>query len=182
MAIDLIFLFVAIGAILKGLHRGLIVAIFSFLALIVGLAAAIKFSAILAESLRSTFHPNSRWVLLFSFILIFAVVVYLVHRVAEWMETLIDLAFLGWLSRLAAALLYFALYAAIYSVLLFYGSRSGIVSQHQIHTSRLYPYIEPWGPTILNTLGKLAPFFRNLFGELSTLFDNSRPVPLSNPA
>jgi membrane protein required for colicin V production len=46
MILDLVFAVLIILAIIKGYQRGLIVGIFSLIAIIIGLAAAIKLSAV----------------------------------------------------------------------------------------------------------------------------------------
>ena len=48
MAIDIIFLVLLAMAAFKGFRRGFIVAIFSLLAIVIGLAAAIKFSVLVS--------------------------------------------------------------------------------------------------------------------------------------
>ena len=49
MIIDLIFAVVIVLAIFKGYQRGLIVGLFSLVAVIIGLAAAMKLSAVVAK-------------------------------------------------------------------------------------------------------------------------------------
>jgi membrane protein required for colicin V production len=48
MVIDAIFIVLMILAVIKGFRNGLIVAVFSFLGIIIGLAAAMKFSTVVA--------------------------------------------------------------------------------------------------------------------------------------
>jgi len=51
MLIDLIFALLLVMAIIKGYQKGFIVAFFSIIAFIIGLAAALKLSAVVAEYL-----------------------------------------------------------------------------------------------------------------------------------
>ena len=60
MMLDGIFLILLIIAIIKGYSRGLIVALFSFLAIIIGLVAAIKLSAVVAAYLENNAHLNGK--------------------------------------------------------------------------------------------------------------------------
>jgi membrane protein required for colicin V production len=48
MIIDIIFLLLMIFAVMKGMRNGFVVAVFSFLGIIIGLAAAMKFSTVVA--------------------------------------------------------------------------------------------------------------------------------------
>ncbi len=49
MFLDLVLVVILILAVIKGYQRGLIVGIFSFIAIIIGLAAAIKLSTVVAD-------------------------------------------------------------------------------------------------------------------------------------
>ena len=61
MIIDIVLLILTIGAIVKGLQRGLVVAVFSLIAWIVGLAAAMKLSAVVADRLKDSVNLSARW-------------------------------------------------------------------------------------------------------------------------
>jgi membrane protein required for colicin V production len=170
MAIDIIFLILMLIAVVKGLQRGLIVAIFSVLACIIGLAAAIKLSAVVAVYLKSSTQWHSKWLPIIAFILVFLAVVLLVRWIANLIETAINFAFMEWLNKLGGAILYVALYTAVFSIILFYGSRSHIISTDAIASSRVYKLIEPLGPAVVNDVGKIIPVFRNMFTALEDFF------------
>ena len=78
MIIDIGFLVVMIFAIFKGLRKGFILGIFSLLAFIIGLAAALKLSAVVAAYLQKDVVTASRWLPVFAFLLVFIVVILLV--------------------------------------------------------------------------------------------------------
>jgi len=170
LAIDIVFIILMLFAVFKGLQRGLIVAIFSVLACIIGLAAAIKLSALVAAYLQSGAHLHSKWLPILSFIIVFACVVLLVRWLANLLQKAIDFVFLEWLNKLGGVILYVALFLAVYSVILFYGAKSNIISRHAIAASRSYAFVEPWGPYAINGVGKIIPFFRDMFTTLEDFF------------
>ena len=172
MGIDILFIVLVIMAVFKGLKRGLILAVFSFASCILGLAAAIKLSAIVAVHLKDAVHVSEKWLPILAFLLVFVVVVFLVQRIAKLLEKFIDFVWMEWLNKLGGVILYTALYLAVFSVLLFYGSRSCILSGPMIASSKAYPLIEPWGPSVINELSKIIPFFRDMFVQLETFFGN----------
>lgn len=51
MFLDLIFFMLLLTGIIKGYRKGLIIALFSIIAFIAGIAAALKFSAVASEKL-----------------------------------------------------------------------------------------------------------------------------------
>ena len=61
MLIDTIVFGLLLFAIYKGYKRGLIIAVFSFVAFVVGIAAAVKFSAIVAGWLGTQVSAGAQW-------------------------------------------------------------------------------------------------------------------------
>jgi membrane protein required for colicin V production len=44
-----------------------------------------------------------------------------------------------------------------------------------------YSYIQPWGPKLMEGLGKIIPIFKGMFEELEDFFDSvSKHVPPAN--
>jgi len=162
-------------ALWKGYSRGFIVAIFSFLAILIGLAAAIKLSVVAAGLLRSTTNINTDWLPFISFAIVMILVIILVRWIANILQKSIELAMLGWLNRFAGIALYIALYMMVYSIILFYGTRMGIIKDITIRTSVTYAVIEPWGPKAVDFLGDVIPVFKNMFNELEKFFGKVTP-------
>jgi membrane protein required for colicin V production len=170
MTIDIIFLILLVMAIFKGVQRGLIVAIFSLLALMAGLAAAIKLSAAAADYLRQNTHVPSKWLPVLAFLLVFIAVILLVRWAASLIKAAVGFALLGWADKLGGAILYASIYITIYSVLLFYATNLHVISPKAIASSITYTFIEPWGPIVINSIGKVIPFFKNMFSDLENFF------------
>ena len=172
MVLDIILLiFLVIGAV-KGLQRGFIVGIFSIIAIIIGLAAAMKLSAVAAAYLDGSINISARWLPVISFILVFLVVVILVRIGANLIQKTVEVAFLGWANRLAGALLYVLLYTIVFSVLLFFAEQLQIVKQETIAESTTYRWVKPFGPFIIDGIGVAVPFFRDMFDGLKAFFEN----------
>ncbi|MEO6705918.1 MAG: CvpA family protein, partial [Ginsengibacter sp.] len=79
MVIDFSFLIVFIIAVFKGFRKGLIVGIFSFTAFIIGLAAALKLSAVVASRFESSVGMMAKWLPVISFAIVFIIFVLLVN-------------------------------------------------------------------------------------------------------
>jgi membrane protein required for colicin V production len=171
MVIDIIFLVFVLAAILKGLQRGLIIAVFSFIACIAGLAAAIKLSAIVAGHLeRDTHIIPAKWLPVLAFLLVFIGVALLIRWLADLLSNAINFVLLGWLNKIGGVAFYLALYIAIFSILLFYGTRSHFIPFRMITSSKVYDHVEPWGPTLINEFALVFPFFKDMFVQLSAFF------------
>ena len=172
MMIDLIFLVLMLIAIIRGLRRGLIVAVFSFLGIVIGLAAAMKLSATVADLLRDSIRVSARWLPILSFIIVFIGVVLLIRLLANLIEASLDMAMLGWVNKIGGMVLYLIIFTAVYSVFLFYGTSAHILSPHAINASVTYPYIKPWGPAVVNGFGKIIPLFKDMFTKLEDFFSH----------
>ena len=172
MLIDIIFIFLLALALWKGFSKGFIVALFSVIALFVGLAAAMKLSAVAAELLKDTMQVSAKWLAFLSFFLVFLLAVFLVRLGAAAVEKMVEMMMLGWLNRLAGILLYAVMYTIILSVIVFYLEKVGILGPPSLAGSKTYPFIRPWGPAAINGIGVIFPFFKNMFLELGNFFDS----------
>ena len=79
MIIDIICIILLVLAVIKGFQRGLIVGVFSLLAVIIGLAAAIKLSAVVASHIGEAVKISDRWLPVLSFAVVFIAVVLLIR-------------------------------------------------------------------------------------------------------
>jgi membrane protein required for colicin V production len=119
MSIDIFFYLVMIIAVFKGFSKGLIVGVFSFLAFIIGLAAALKLSTLVAGYVENSTGVSGRWLPVLSFIIVFMLVVLAVNIGARIIKKTISFAMLGWADKIGGIMLYMVIYIMIYSILLF---------------------------------------------------------------
>ena len=171
MFIDIICLLLLIWAVFKGLRNGLVVAVFSFLAFVIGLAAALKLSTIAAAYIGSNTNISQRWLPFIAFAAVFLIVVLLVRLGAKAIEGLLTMAMLGWANRLGGVILYALIYLFIFSVILFYAAQLHLLKPETLQASVTYPYLQPLGPKIINALSYVIPWFKNMFDELGRFFE-----------
>lgn len=172
MAIDVMFAIIMAFAIYRGFTRGLIVAVFSLVAFILGMAAALKLSAVLAGYLQ-THGMEGRWWPVVCFLAIFLAVVILVRLGAMALEKVVQWSMLGWLNRLGGFILYALLYTVVFSVLLWLANQVYWLSPEVKLQSFVYPYIAPVGPKVIDNMGRIIPVFRDVFGELELFFEQA---------
>ena len=157
-------------AIVRGWRKGLILAVFSLVCGLIGLAAAVKLSAILALHMKSDLHVTSRWLPLIAFILIFLMVVVIISWAGRLIEKLVKWVLLEWLNKLGGILLFLVLYLAFYSIILFYGTEMGIISKHTVSVSRFYHLLAPFGPAVIRFITRFIPFGQDMFTALEGFF------------
>jgi membrane protein required for colicin V production len=171
MMIDIIAGILVIMAIIKGLRRGLIVAVFSIIAFIIGIAAAMKLSVVVAQYLKDSVNISAQWWPVISFLLVFIVVVVLIRLLANLIEKAVEWTLLGWVNKLGGVLLYVLMYLISFSVLLFFAEQLHLIGKAAIGSSVTYQVIRPWGPWAIDTIGSVIPLFKDMFGQLEQFFD-----------
>jgi membrane protein required for colicin V production len=170
MFLDILFLIILVLGCIKGLRRGLIVGLFSFIAVIVGLAAAMKLSTVAADYIGTAVKVSDRWLPVISFIVVFILIVLLIRLGANLLQKAVEAVMLGWVNRIGGMILYAAIYILVYSVILFYAEQVHIIQPETIEKSVTYSFVQPLGPWFINGIATVLPFFRDMFSELSQFF------------
>lgn len=175
MIIDILVLIFLVMAVIKGLRRGLIVAVFSIFAFIAGIAAAMKLSVVVAGYLKDSVNISAKWLPFISFAVVFIGVVLLVRWAASLLESTVEMAMMGWANKIGGIILYAILYMFTLSVILFFVQKVKLINDETIVNSITWSWLQPLGPWVIDGFGKLIPAFRDMFTELSNFFDRLAP-------
>jgi membrane protein required for colicin V production len=46
----------------------------------------------------------------------------------------------------------------------------GLLKNNVVQASVTFPFLQPLGPKIINSIGKILPFFKNMFVQLEMFF------------
>lgn len=171
MWIDIIFLFLIVVAAVKGIRKGMIMAVFTFTGWFIGIAAALKLSVFVASYLRHHTNIGIKWLPLLAFLLVFVASVLLVQFAGKAMEGVLNISMLGWVNRIGGILMYTAIYTLAFSVVLFYLEKMNLISAKMIKESRAYDMIGGLGPSVIEVVGSVIPVFKNMFHELEQFFE-----------
>jgi membrane protein required for colicin V production len=172
MFIDTVALVLLVISVFKGFTKGFIVALFSFLAFIIGLAAALKLSTLAAGYIGNAVNISQRWLPVIAFLVVFLIVALAIRLGAKMLEGVVKLAMLGWLNRLGGIIFYILIYFFIFSILLFYAQQLHVLKSETIEASVSYPWIQPIAPKIMSIMGAVMPFFKDMFDQLLQFFQN----------
>lgn len=173
MIIDIVVILLALFATIRGLRMGLIVGICSYLALIVGLAAGIKLSAVVANLIGTEANITGKWMPFVCFLIIFALVALLVRLLSSWVQKLSEKLSLGIVNRIGGVLFFVLIYLSAIAILLFYVNQLQLLPQRQVEKSVTFPYIKLLGTYAVDALGNIIPTFKNMFKELELFFETA---------
>lgn len=167
---DLLYFIVLVLAAWNGYKKGLVLGIFSLVAVVIGLAAAMKLSVVVATYVDRAVKISEEWLPIISFLVVFILVIILIRLGAKAIEKGLQFAMLGWLNKLGGILLFAVIYTIVFSILLFYAEQVGLASPEKLKSSLTYSFVQPWGPKVINGLGEIIPWFKDMFEELKDFF------------
>ena len=183
MLIDLAYLLLIIVAAIKGFRQGLIIGIFSLLGFIIGLAAALKLSAVVADYLGASTGIGEKWLPLLSFVLVFVIVVVIIQLGARMLDSTAETLMLGPANKFGGMLLNMIIQTIIFSVVLFFVVQMKWLGEDSVAGSKVYPWVEPVGPWVIDGLGKVIPVFKDLFVDLQEFFEGvAEKIPDKHPS
>jgi membrane protein required for colicin V production len=173
MGIDIVFAIILVIAVYKGYSRGLIVAVFSFIGVTVGLAGALKLTNVTVFYAQQHWGMHTRWLPVLCFAVLFLGIILLIRLLATLLQGLVEVAMMGWLNKLGGIILYSAIFIIVYSILLWIANQLYWLSPETKLKSVVYPYIEHLGPAVIDGLGRIIPIFKGLFSDLQSFFDHA---------
>lgn len=116
--IDAILIIPLLWAAYKGFRKGLIIEVFSLLALFAGIYGGIHFSDFAADLLRDSFNLKEQYLPALSFALTFIGVIVLVYFLGKMVEKVINMAAMKPLNKIAGAAFSLLKYGLILSIIL----------------------------------------------------------------
>lgn len=175
MVLDIIGIALVILFFIRGYMKGIIVAVFSVLAILLGVVCSLKLSEKLATWLLEKGFMSAGWAQLISYVLLFIVVVILVRLIAKAFETSAKAMMMGWVNSSIGGFLYAFMAAIIWSSFVWLATEMHLFSEETIAASKTYQYVAPLAPWVFEKIGNLWPMAKDIFANLQTFFDNVKP-------
>ncbi len=148
--------------IINGFRKGFIISLASLAALILGIYLDVHFSNFIQAMLQDNFHPSRTWLPILSFTVTFLIVAILVLIVAKVMEKIIDVVGLGFINKIAGALLGLAKGVVFASIILFIlysvDKKKSWITEEDRKGSFTMNKIEQVFPEIISDLGSSIHF------------------------
>lgn len=168
MTIDVIYIICLLVFMIRGYSKGIVVALFSMVAIVLGVTGALKLSQSVSALL---FTEGGRWAPLVSYIIVFLLIVWLVKLGAMFVQRMMEAVTLGWLNRLSGALIYGFLVSFVFSSLLWLLNQMDLIRPETKESSLAYSFVEPLAPKVFLLIGHVLPFAKHIFDDLSLFFE-----------
>lgn len=174
MVIDILFVvFLGVGF-WWGFTKGIIYSIFSLIGYFLGIVGALKFSYMAASFVKKQLNPDPKMTAVFSFILVFVVVVVLVRLIAWALENILQSFSLNFPNKIIGGAIHGAIGIYVLCVLLWFMNKWGALPETQRSSSHVYPYIDDMAPTVIDYSGKVVPVFKDAFHNFEDLLDDKK--------
>jgi len=157
--LDIILLIPVLWGAYKGFSKGLIVAVASLLALLLGVYGALHFSQFTGDYLQNNWNVDVHYLPLIAFALTFVGIVILIHFSAKLLDKLVKAIALGWLNMIAGVFFGILKSVFILSIIIFLinkiDTKSQMINKKDKVASLLYQPVEKVAPVIFPTLDNL---------------------------
>ncbi|NCX94897.1 MAG: CvpA family protein [Chitinophagia bacterium] len=170
MPIDVIGILWIALSFFRGYSRGFVVAIFSAIAIILGIVCSLKLSQSLATWLLVHGYTTAGWAPVASYLLLFIGVLLLVRILATAIEKALEFLQLGMVNKIAGGVLYACIGTLMWSSILWLCVKVHLFPPAIVAQSKTYPYIAGFAPWFFTVLGNLLPFAKDIFAELERFF------------
>ncbi len=178
MILDIIGIAFIVLFFIRGYMKGIIVAAFSLIGVILGIICALKFSHTLARYFFQKGIITSGWGQFASYLIIFLGIVLLVRLIAKAIETLLKAVLLGQVNKITGGVLYAFIAALVWSSLLWISNQMHLIAPETISGSKTYHYFSQLAPWLVNNIAKIWPFAKNIFTDLEHFFiDVNKKLP-----
>lgn len=169
--LDIIGLCILLAFFLQGYRKGIIIALFSVLAFVIGMVCALKLSHKLAGYLFAEGWVTGSWAQIVSYILLFAGVAWLVRLGGRALSKSLDTVMLGFPNKMVGGLLYASVGAFIWSSFLWLANQTHAIAPETIAGSKTYASFIAFAPWVLEKMGKALPFAGTILQELHQFFE-----------
>ncbi len=183
MALDITGIIIILLFFIRGYMKGIIMAAFSVIAILLGLLVALKLSQSFATWLLVNDYIASGWAQVISYVVLFIGVVLIVRMLAKLLQKAIEGLMLGIFNKLAGGIVYAFLGAVIWSSLLWIGARVFVITPESIAESKTYAWLSMLAPWFFEQAGKLIPYVQDTFSKLEYFFNtiNGQPADVGTP-
>lgn len=158
MPIDLICLVAFFYGFWKGYNQGIISTIFNVLAYVFGIVLAFKMTPTATNVLETLFHTTNPMMFLAAFIVNIVFIMLILRQAAKGFEGVFRTLHLGVINQAVGGAIMGFVGVLIFSVLVWFGEKAGMLNAETITESRTYPYLKELPGRAKDAAVRFKPF------------------------
>lgn len=167
--LDIIGIIIVLIFFIHGYKRGFVVAVFSFVALLLGILFCLKFSSAGSQYIQQQGWASGAWVPFISYIVVFIGIVFITRLLAKAIKSTLSLVLLGWFDGVAGGVLYAFIAGVCWSTILWLTDKMNLLAEATKVKSITYPYFIKLAPWVYSKMGVVVPFAKGVWEEVSHL-------------
>ena len=171
MIIDLAALLLLLYGFYVGYTRGIIKTVFSSVALIIGIVAALKLSPIVIGYLQNAVNWHPGLVFVLGFALTFIVVLILIRLIGKKIEDLFKFARINFINKVAGGAILGILVIVFYSYALWGINSLDLLTESNKGSSISYDFLETLPLQTQGLLESIKPVFQGFWDQMVETFD-----------
>lgn len=171
MALDIITLCVVIIGFYMGFSKGIVRTIFTVLSFALGIVAAFKLATPMTNFLADLTGSTSPLLFIAGALLSFVAIWLFLRLIARTIEGFLETANLNFINQILGGLLMVVLLTHLYSFLLVFFVRSGVVTEDVQRESKTYAYVEKFPETAKVIYDYIEPVVRDFWDETVAFMD-----------
>lgn len=142
MPIDLICLVAFFYGFWRGYNQGIISTVFNVLAYVFGIVLAFKMTPTATNVLSQLFHSNNPMMFLAAFIVNVVFIMFVLRQAAKGFEGIFRSLYIGVINQAVGGAIMGMVGVLIFSVLIWFADKAGMLNEQTIAESRTYPYLK----------------------------------------
>ena len=171
MVIDIMYLLIGIWGFYQGFSRGIIKTVFTVFSIIFGLMVAFKLAPATTRFLETAFHSDNPVMFIAGFLLAFLLTMIIIRLVAQFLERTLQSANINFINQLAGGGLMLSLYTLVFSLIIWFGDKSHIITQENSKDSVTYPFLRAFPGKMQRVYEFLKPSFQEFWQESVKFID-----------
>ncbi len=180
MMIDILFLLIAGWGFYQGYSRGIIKTVFTAFSIVFGLMVAFKFTPAATRFLETAFHSTSPLNFIGGFLLAFLLTMIIIRMAAQFFEKTLQAANINFINQAAGGVLLASLYTLVYSLLLWFGDQSHIITPENSKGSMTYTHLRSFPSKMKGVYQYIKPGFQDFWHESVRFIDRMEEKSIQN--
>lgn len=168
--LDIVALFIIGFFAYRGFRKGLVKSIFALLALVLAILVSMKLSlvAVAAAGMQDTQYVFLPYL---AYLVLFILTLLLVNAIGSILERLLKITQLNLWNRVLGSIMGVFMACLVLSLIVWLSDQAQLLSSANARESFTYQYLHEVAPLLIGEIADLMPWFRDLFEEIETFFD-----------